>query len=258
MISTGTVSGEVAVKGTFLSKNWLALYAANDMSRVGAILERATDGLAKLKDPSSSEVEGVVVQAFQKEVQMAAANKVLSPYGLDLETFVATGRGKFGDQVFDQLRRDLEKACPSCTFLVVGFGRDKHADIFEVSVPGQASRYNEIGFWAIGSGAHSAISSLMFRKHQRSAGAAETIYHVCEAKLMAESALGVGTDTTVALLKPDAEAKYIRGSAFKHIRRRWETAGQPRVPKNIVVEIQKMLDEWKAPAKASDKVTPKK
>lgn len=143
------------------------------------------------------------------------------------------GRANFGDSGFRELCRDIEDVHLKADFLVHGYDPNGYPHIFTVEHPTLTKEYGRIGFWAIGSGQHSALSILFFHKYNARMPFHEAVYHICEAKFMAESALGVGKDTVLGVLRSDGTGCILRGDELKPIRQLWERKGQPRLPKGL-------------------------
>jgi len=90
-----------------------------------------------------------------------------------------------------------------------------------VSDPGIVRDYDEPGYWAIGSGAYAALSTLAARKQSRLRFLPETIYNVCEAKCAAETAVGVGRDTYVTI-HDGGRWTALQDNGLAELRQEWE------------------------------------
>jgi hypothetical protein len=89
------------------------------------------------------------------------------------------------------------------------------------------------------------MSSLAFHADKtgfnQSAGLAVALYHVCEAKFMAESSKLVGRETFVAVYEYMQPIKYLPPEGIAEIRTAWEKSGAPRLPKKILSKIEDLL-----------------
>jgi hypothetical protein len=186
-------------------------------------------------------VEDFFVKSYQLEHRAEAANEVLSPLGMDIETFLKTGPSLLGDEYRNVMERFLDVRF-ECHFLAAGFGELNTASLFSVYPPGRSSRCIT-DFWAIGSGAESALSVLMFRAHRQTVPHQLGLYHVCEAKFMSESALGVGPTTTVGVFKNDGSFGRLSQEGLQAIRERWAKEGVPKIPADIQTEVERSL-QW--------------
>ena len=249
MISTGYVSADVALKGVKVHRFWLGMYAGNNITRIDSIIDSVAVSLQSRDAPPTpgvAQVEDIFTASVQHETRSEAVAKILGVYGHTMETFLTKGREQFGDTVFADMKREIDDVTVDCQFLVAGFSPrtqpvDMEARLFAVIPPGTADSYTPVGFWSIGSGAHSALSSLMFHGHQASTPHGLGLYHVCEAKFMAESAMGVGKTTVVAVFKNDGSMGYLSQQNVARIRAVWEKKGKPRIPKGIGNEITSAL-----------------
>src|SRR5208282_6422375 len=105
------------------------------------------------------------------------------------------------------------------------------------SNPGIEDVYDTPGFWAIGSGSHMALSMLFYRQQSVITDLAHTIYNVCEAKFMAESASGVGTQTFLHVSTPYGTAPCGSEETTK-MRPLWERGGRPKIPKKALSRLE--------------------
>ena len=115
-------------------------------------------------------------------------------------------------------------------------------------------RFNSLGFWAIGSGAPAALSSLSFHISRKQltvySSVSEAVYFSLAAKFMAESANDVGKSTFVVILSNhDSEPlEYVSDQGIEKIRKLWERSGAPRVPRK---DIENTVSKLIYPSKAS-------
>ena len=155
-----------------------------------------------------------------------------------MEAFLSRGTQMFTADVFDTLCDKIAQQRLSCKLLVYGFDDNDDAHIFAVSNPGTEDIFDEAGFWAIGNGAESALGLLFFRNQRKNMDLARTIYHVLEAKYMAESAAEVGTSTYVFFQKCGHKSVEYRTDLERSIRQSWYREGKPRIPSGILRSIR--------------------
>lgn len=261
MVTTGYFGKDkVAMKREFLHLDWEALFAADDVSEVTPILgcvrslihekysDRFPNGYVSL-----GEISGAFSQGYNKAVGMACEARILQRYGLTMEKFRDDGLRMFGSDVFNRIGRQIEDVSLGVDFLVCGFDGAGEPHLFTVGSPGIIKVYDQIGFWAVGSGQQSALSSLFFSGYNRSKDLNEAIYRVCEAKFMAESASGVGASTFVSVRSfPDVIAYIPNGAPLaKDIRKAWEREGRPRMPKKIKNVIKNKFGKQMQSARAA-------
>lgn len=253
MLSMEWVSGDsVAVKTSGITNNWDVLFSGRDIGLVTPIVQEAERLMLqqKPKDQSLRLAMESFTKAFKDELKKKAEQEVLGRFGLDMEMFLKNGRRTFTASIFDGLCRDILGITIDCELMIYGFDSFGSPHIFTVSNPGIAECRDEVGFWAIGSGSHSAIAALLSRPHMASASLALGIYRVCEAKFFAESAVGVGENTVLivheAEQQPDIfstmrKVAILGESDIGAIRKGWEESGRPRIPEGISEKIEALL-----------------
>jgi 20S proteasome alpha/beta subunit len=233
MMSVGirTADLPLVVKGFLIHKHWFTVYAGS-VTAVPPILSKVKKALAASPDADIAEVAGTFVQVYREERQKLAEQSVLSPFGLDMQSFVNLISTNQSAELTD-MKRKIQDFDFDCEFLVGGFGPDKRAHIFSVTPPGVESHYDSIGFWSIGSGAEAALSSLLFRRLHPVLSVKETLYFVAEAKFMSECAMGVGKNSIFFLVTAEGESKIVLVQDVEPLRQLWETEGQAPIPTNL-------------------------
>jgi Proteasome subunit len=241
LLSTDRFSADnLAVKVEAISQNWMAFFAADDMSSCWPILREAR---ARFVDQENTieQIKTSFKEAYRSELQKRITDEVLGRYALDLESFKQNGLKQLGRQVFNDLCLQIDRINFDCQFLVCGFDSDQKPHIFTVENPGVAIEYSTPGFWAIGSGASSALSTLFFHRVITGIRLEKAIYHVCEAKFMAESALGVGVTTCVVIFHKPDEVELLDEDLVDEIKKTWTREGQARVPSGIEAAIKSKI-----------------
>jgi len=237
LLSNDSFSAELAVKTVQISPDWLVFFAANDISPCWPILREATGRCAN-RENTIEQIQTSCKEAYQNQLQSRITDEVLGRYGFDLESFKQNGLKQLGRDVFNDLCRQIDGIYFDCEFLVCGFDKDRNPHIFTVSNPGVAVEHSTPGFWAIGSGATSALSTLFFHRFIPGIQLARGIYHVCEAKFMAESALGVGSRTSVLIIHNSGDLELMDSRLVEEIKNAWKREGKATVPSGIEATIK--------------------
>jgi hypothetical protein len=244
MLSLGQFSADnITTKIDPIHPAWEAMFAGDDITRVDYVLEAVREILCQppIKPRSFVEVSRAFSTAHRKVRRHVVESTVLAPYSMTLKQFLRDGMAQFGAENFTALLQVVQGTTLGCTFLVCGFGQDGEPHIFTVSESGESQIYDRPGCWAIGSGQQSALSSLFFHSYNRLHDYKSAIYHVCEAKFMAETAIGVGKKTFLSMYRLHYPRLYTTESSIEEIRKAWETDGKPRVPHWIKDRIPQML-----------------
>jgi 20S proteasome alpha/beta subunit len=116
-------------------------------------------------------------------------------WGSSLSDFHAHGKERIPLGTYADVYSKLTAFDLSVELLVAGFG--DAARIFRIRNPGVSSEQTGLGFWAIGSGSAAALSSLFSREYNFSMSIEEALMYAYEAKVDAEYATDVGTDTDI-------------------------------------------------------------
>jgi hypothetical protein len=101
------------------SGRWVAYYSGNptvDAHVIDAAYKRLSGGGEK----TSEEVVKVVEDAFRDELKRKIEGEVLSPYGLDRDTFLDKGLSHFGDKHFNHLVNQVALITLDTSFLDSG------------------------------------------------------------------------------------------------------------------------------------------
>lgn len=231
-------SGDGAVsKKFFFHDDWIAMMAGADITPCVEIINASSKLFAKKKNTLAN-VTSAVRTAFQNHLQQLIEDKVLSRYKMKLADFQRNGKKRFTPEVFNLLCSQIDNVALGCEFLVSGFDDEREPHIFTVTNPGIVSNYDRPGFWAIGSGANTALGMLFYRGQNVHEHVEETLYNACEAKFMAESATDVGADTEMYIAKHGYRGFSYGGNLLSVIREEWEKHGKPKMPSEVCKEIR--------------------
>jgi hypothetical protein len=237
MLTAGVVTADLpaVIKKQNIHDHWSAMYAGDDITHVMPVLRRVIAALLDSHNPSVGEVAEAFSRAYHEERMRLAEQRILSPYGLDMQSFMKLLAESDSDDLKLLMRR-IQAAELGCTFLVCGF-QGNVPRIFTVTEPGVDEDYGPVGFWSIGSGAEVAISSLQFRRFNRNMSLSLAMYLVAEAKFMSEAAMGVGRSTLISILKPGHRPLFLEDDEVNELRAMWEAEGRPRIPDNLETRI---------------------
>jgi 20S proteasome alpha/beta subunit len=222
------------------------LLAGDDMEYAAPILDRAKQIIgAGYKPPN--EVADAIDEAFRDQLQKQIENRVLRKRGFTAATFLDKGKQKCTPTVYLALCNRIEQVSIKLKFLVCGFDENKIGHIYLVDGENAPANYDSVGMWAIGSGAHAALSTLAYFANRlditvnKSAG--EATYFGMTAKYMAESSDQVGKkEPFVCVVDASRKGKYINYRDLVKIRQLWEQDGAPRVPDNLIEFMKPLLN----------------
>lgn len=230
MLSMSDMSADkLAIKSFAVGGSWMCMFSANDMSPVVAISNSVRGQVAKVA--SLEEVVAAFQQAFRKELVAKAESSILAPFNMTMTEFRQSGLASFGSEIFSRMFYQIEQLSLDATFLVYGFeGKKPH--IFTIQNKGEVSHFDQPGFWAIGSGQTTALSSLFSLNGESvCTRVQETIlYLLCKAKFSAETAPGVGRKTTAVVLENNTKRFLMFNDNLQGLRKIWEENRPPDSP----------------------------
>jgi hypothetical protein len=162
------------------------------------------------------------------ELRQQVVDRFLARYDLTIEQFKRNGRRLFGDDEFAKLNRPIREFSLRTSFLVCGTG-DRSPHIVSVNAPdGHCINHDQLGYWAVGTGARIALSTLAGRPLGR-LPLPDLIYRVSEAKFAAETAQGVGASTLVTVLRRRMN-KTVYSPYTDRLKAVWERKRAERAP----------------------------
>lgn len=237
---------EAALKEVPFHLNYSALVAGDDVEHAPPILDRAVEILnAKGRDKNKSPnvVADAVDIAYAECLHREIENKVLRKRGFTVDTFRETGKQKCTPSAYLGLCSRIDQVRFSLKFLVSGFD-DIGPHIMVIDGESAPKCYDHIGMWAIGSGAHSALSSLAFYKEQMElsyvSSEEEALYFAAASKFMAENSGEVGKATLITIIREN-ECRWPGRAAIDSLRELWMSEGRPRQPSNLKDKVEKIL-----------------
>ncbi|MGC2698495.1 MAG: hypothetical protein WA738_22125 [Candidatus Angelobacter sp.] len=255
-VNFGTFSADyAALKNKPIHKNWTVLIAGNDVEHADPILNRASDILRQSPPENPIDVANAVDEAFSERIHNEINNSILRKRGFDVDSFREKRKQKCTPSVYLSLCSRIDQVKISLKFLVCGFDGGGEAHIFLVDGEHAPKNYDRLGMWAIGSGAHSALSFLAFHADQGAFGDLTTnegAYLALGAKFMAETSSDVGKKAAFIMIFENGTFSNRRSVPYPLITKMkeeiWIPEGMPRLPENIEERMSKYIltrDEYR-------------
>lgn len=242
-------SDNTVIKARPIHKKWRAMFAG-DIATAHSVLERMLIGAATAPDEDlwATQIKEICRDAYLAERVQHAEDLVLGTFGVKMADFLQRGEAMFGSVACQLLRDRLQQVSLDVECLVAGHDRNGAPHIFAVSNPTFESPsviqdHTSIGYWAIGSGAYLALSSLAARNHSWRMHTHTALYNLCEAKFAAESAVGVGKETVAVVIHPDWQWTFVDESLLKYIRKEWTRVGRPRPATSARAKVLEWLQQ---------------
>lgn len=246
-VALGSTSADKAVmKNEPLIGRYAVLIAGNDVARAQPVIERTRAHFPKLNIAlSPTEISEALFEECVKERNKVAEASVLRRHGFTWEQFTTQGKNLCTDAVYYDIQAELGRVDLSLDFIIAGFDEKKRPHIRATNWNTPPEDYTTLGFYAIGSGAPAAISSLAhaveYLGFQRWSDTGEVLYHVLAAKFMAEAAQDVGKATWAMAIGAEGHRHLSALGADEFVRKQWLKAGAPRVPKGIGPVIEELM-----------------
>jgi len=249
MLSTSTMSADdIAVKFTGIGNRWFSLFAGHDISPVVPIFKTVNGAVVRRPSETLEEVVTSFRGAIRKENTAKSEALVLSRFDMDMAEFRREGLANLGSELFTRLAYEIEQVSLDLTFLVFGYEgtEDPKPHIFTIDGKGEVSYYDIGGFWAIGSGQISALGTLFgTRGAVTYMPLADAFYVLAKAKFSAETAIGVGRETTAIILQSNSDRYLVHSTDMQEIKEIWEASRSQDVPDGTNEVASKLLEEAK-------------
>jgi hypothetical protein len=217
-----------------IGARWIAMYAGNDISPVVPIFKAVKMSLRPAScEETLEDVVGAFRSAIRNEMTVKAEALVLSKLDMNMSEFRREGLASLGNELFTRLAYDIEQINLDLVFLVFGFeGKIQPAGhIFTINGTGEVSYFDISRFWAIGSGQTSALGTLFgIRDGVPYLGLSDVLYLVAKAKFSAESAVGVGRETSAIVLRSNGKRFLVHSGGMAKLKAIWEATRGPDVP----------------------------
>jgi 20S proteasome alpha/beta subunit len=225
---SGDYSTDGVIKDEGLHREWALMIAGSDMAQAQPVIDAAKRLLRK-QSGEMRVVRDACRQAYQAHRREVMTDKFLSTFDMTIEEFKRNGPRQLLPEVFADISIQMRSFNLGCTFMVYGFDDSGHAHIFTVTNPGRSETYDRPGFWAIGAGKYSALSTLSVLKQNISRSSLpETIYNVLAAKYTSETASDVGPETWLWIKKIGCDAFSYDMQLEPEIRKLWQDHGRPK------------------------------
>jgi 20S proteasome alpha/beta subunit len=235
----GSYSTDGVLKDEGIHREWGALVAGDDISHAPFVIEEAK----RLLRNQSGELN-IVKDAFRKAYQScrsdAITDNLLSSFEMTIDEFKKKGSKQLHPEVFADISIRMRSFTLGCTFMVYGFDDTVQPHILTIRNPGRVESFDKPGFWAIGAGASSALSTLsVLKQHPDRCSVEQTIYNVLAAKYSSESASDVGPETWVWIKRVNCNGFSSSAGWETEVKTLWQTEGRPKTLPSGVQAIQR-------------------
>jgi ATP-dependent protease HslVU (ClpYQ) peptidase subunit len=247
-VSFGDFSADSAVfKMELLFSRWMTLFAGEDVEHIPFILSRTNDLLTTVRKrkraiPTPQQVANALQRSYDERLEAQIEAKVLRRYGYTVKSFRDEGKKKCTASIYNGLCSKIANVKLSLKFLLAGFDEKNKGHIIVGGGEETPTDYTMLGFWAIGTGASAALSSLTYHRQRQhispSTPVEQCLYVACASKFMSESARDVGQTTNIGTI---SMIDGVHTAHINPIRKIWTNEGAPRLPENIEARIKPLI-----------------
>jgi 20S proteasome alpha/beta subunit len=209
-VGTGISSTNLpASKWGPLYSNW-SIGIAGSVAMGSDVVGAAVAHEKEMTEFGLSDIRTALEACYRKTRMAKIEAEYLATRGWTLQEFKEHGTSKLPPTTFSNIDARMAVYDLGAEFIVAGYEEaDGFPSIVTVANPGISVEHTRLGFWCIGSGATAAQMSMFARNYSYEMSTEEAAYYVLEAKISAEHASGVGSETTMYLKKPGKEPKII-------------------------------------------------
>ena len=235
-LTTDESMADVMSKAVRVNASWLLMFAGNDVSQAGLIIDRLKKTLLPKSNVSLTTAQHDVQLAYS-EVCVECIEVSVLPPGWTYEAFRAEGLRKMGEERFHDLSLQASSLRLGLDFLLAGFDERGLAHVVcmvERQPPKNCDRH---GYGSLGSGALVAEHLLAFTKYATKLSEQSAVYHLCAAKFFAESAY-VGLKTHIAVFRKTGELLKSDGAVIRAL---WAREGMPRIPDDLNAKMPALV-----------------
>lgn len=175
-------------------------------------------------------------KSYVKIRNQALEESILSSVGLDLKTFYERNKDlqpSLAANIFQGIQRYNHKL-----WIVIAGSDDSGGHIWHIENPGRKACFDNIGFHAIGSGNHHAVSTFIANEFDPTIDLSHGVAIAFEAKRRSEKATGVGKSTDLLIIDKNGHKRLSReeiGQLNKIYEKRLETE------RTAVTELDEMI-----------------
>lgn len=184
----------------------IAMMTAGDAGFQGDAIHHLAQSLGQSQRPLVRDVASMYLDFVNRGKASAATNSVLSPFGLNVDSFISRQR-EMNDSFVDQVMSAIWRLELGASAIFAGIDATG-AHIYRVTEDGLSSE-DAIAFTAIGYGRRHAESQLMLGNHHRNASISDTLLLTYVAKKRSEIAPGVGEATDMFVIEASGAFRWL-------------------------------------------------
>lgn len=224
-LSSSLGSTEGSLKQAYLGSTWNALTAGNEAD-IMALLRMYRAKFLEKDSLSAENIDATIKSVLYERKGQLAEEYVQSRFGRSYEYFLKNGKNEFASEHYFEVMQHVARADLGASFIIAGF-IDGEAEIYYTETNGTAKAANHYAI--IGEGEYVAQSALLRRQHTGLYFLDHTIYHVYEAKRLAEMVPSVGKETVITVIDSDSECYFLTSEYLERLEKWFDEYGPQRI-----------------------------
>jgi 20S proteasome alpha/beta subunit len=236
-------TSEYRRKDHWLIKGWFCLMSGEEGDML-ALLPLLRRNFRATKEIDETNVCQLVRDALNERKREKIEELVQGRYGFSYEVFLKDGKTSLPEAEFRITMSDISSLRLRVDCLIGGFVQRTPTILVTDGDCGVGIRED---FAAIGEGAHLATAMLLHRQHGEADSLNQALYHVFEAKKLAENVKTVGEMTSIIIVYDDDRWGFVsrRKEAGNILQKKFAEIGPQRVPEQVFTkqELKTLLRE---------------
>ena len=198
-----------------------ALATAGNSLLTADYVEMLQGGLNGRKKVPLSEIAESARENYASMRQKRLEQEILIPKGIKNISAFYRLQDKLNPEMISSIQGGIDDFELEYEILLAGVDK-KGGHLYGIDNPGVTSRFDDIGFNAIGNGGFHSTASLISSGFRTSMGLSESLLHIYEAKKVAERAPGVGPGTEVVVIDAD-RMQFLGDSQLASLESVWQS-----------------------------------
>ena len=224
-------------KAIELTSNCVAATAGSALA-FNPVFREACVGIEKDSVKNISKIADIVRRSYVNQRNLKLEEEILSSVGLSLQGYYQNNQ-MLQPQIAAALLQQMQRYNYQLWILIAGID-DHGGHLWHIENPGRKACFDNIGFHAVGSGDHHAVSTFIANDFDPTIDLSHGLAIVYEAKKRSEKATGVGKLTDIMIVSKDGLQRLKDDEIVK-----LEEIYTKRIDieKTIIKELDKMIDD---------------
>lgn len=237
---------ECSLSKTIKLTDTCALTTAGNALLTADYIEMLQEGVNGRKKVLLSEIAEIARDNYANMRQKRLEQEILIPKGIkNLSAFYRL-QDKLNPEIISSIQASIDDFEMDYEILLAGVDK-RGGHLYGIDNPGVTSRFDDLGFNAIGNGGFHSIASLISSGYRISMSLPESLLHVYEAKKVAERAPGVGPGTEMVVINAD-RMQFLNSSQLATLESVWQSKMEKlkawEAEMNWVGKMEDIIRNW--------------